>query len=1339
MTDHEDDEEGRRLVAAAREQWIRRLIDNSRNNSLLFYRELKVGTLDLTEQTAAVDALLQGRHVDLSSLQPPQDAPERQRLVHRLTAIQRKARENEEEKGLETLVLALGRASWPAADGGRPHDAPVLLLPVRIRSRGSSREDLRLETPGEPKVNLVLLHVLAHEFGVAVDAERLLAAGAKEREDGGWMVDPEAAQRQLSLDAHEIDRFEVSHRAVLGNFAFARMAMVEDLLRHGEALGESCLIRALAGHGPSRRALQAERVAVDPKDLDRIAPEDEHVVLDADSSQQRAIVMAALGQDGVIHGPPGTGKSQTIANLIAELVAQGKRVLFVAEKRAALEAVLKRLRGVGLGHLALDLHGATVSRKDVMAHVKEALERVHESMPVDCADLHADFTERRRALNEHARRMNEPRSPTALSVHRMEGALMRLPAAARSTLRWRHGALTELTPERSRQVRSALVEATSLPGLFLGTDKGPWNDARIADGRAAQDAVDLVASLVDGSWPRFETALAALVTEARLESVTTLEACHELASVTRAIESLFESHDARLFQADPSKLAAALDAAARGPLATAWAFVTDRRFRAARRTLLGSRRAPAASRFLQAEARAAALLETRWRALAGSGSRPAAFASAGAFRNALQSMTASLQPLIALLDWKRVGSDHLDSLRKLLSELRADGTTPYKMPRVHELRTQLAAAGVSSLVDDLRQHDVEPPLWTQRFEHAWLASALDRAKAEDPQLATFDGRTHDACVEDFARLDRGRLVAAASRVRRLHAQGAVEAMNAHPDQADLVKREAHKRARHISLRRLLSEAPDVLTRVAPCWVASPLSVSQLLGGGARLFDVAIFDEASQILPEEAIASLSRAGQAVVAGDRHQLPPTTFFATSTDDDVDEAQESEEPLAGFESLLDSTAAFLPTWALDWHYRSDDERLIAFSNHHIYDDRLVTFPSARIDDVVRHVLVPHDPGLAAQDVSASPEVDEVVRLVMEHVAQKPHESLGVIAMGIRHANRIQEALDRELRLRGGDDEFFDIEKEERFFVKNLENVQGDERDAILLSVGYGKTADGDLPHRFGPLTQATGHRRLNVAVTRARRRLTLVSSFSHHEVDLERSRSRGVQLLKAYLEYAASGGARLPRTPDTDVAPDNAFEVDIKDALEARGLRLRAQHGASRYRIDLVAMHPTIPGRAVLAIECDGASYHASATARDRDRLRQQQLMRLGWRFHRIWSTDWFTRREAEIERAMRALQEAVADIDLSDDISDAERAISHRDGAVRETASLRGRCPVPRRGSVDAYSDPELARMARWVRSDGRLRTDEEMVREMQGGLGIPRLGSRIRERLERAIAATRHPD
>ncbi|KAA0232042.1 MAG: hypothetical protein EDM74_13910 [Armatimonadetes bacterium] len=490
------------------------------------------------------------------------------------------------------------------------------------------------------------------------------------------------------------------------------------------------------------------------------------------------------------------------------------------------------------------------------------------------------------------------------------------------------------------------------------------------------------------------------------------------------------------------------------------------------------------------------------------------------------------------------------------------------------------------------------------------------------------------------------------RVRRICAEQAVAMQDARPDDAALVRAEAAKKRRHLPIRSLFSAAPEVLTALKPCWAMSPLVVSQILPSDEPHFDVVVFDEASQVRPSDAIPAILRARQLVVAGDERQLPPTSFFAGTNLDAAEEEAEIEAELSvdsSYESILEGLQGFVDFRMLRWHYRSRDERLITFSNVYLYDRGLITFPGIVGPDCVSLELIPFAPGHPGSEGSSPAEVERVVELIIKHASQRPEQSLGVIAMGINHANRIEVRLREVLGEQddGDLDEFFKESRAEAFFVKNLERVQGDERDAIILSVGYGKGSDGRLLYRFGPLNQVGGERRLNVAVTRAKERMTLVSSFSHHDMDPERSSARGVQLLRAYLEYCASHGAELGLAA-REIPELNAFEVDIRDNLERAGVPVIAQFGSSGYRIDFAAKHPTKPGRMVLAIECDGASYHSSESARDRDRLRQEHLERLGWTFHRIWSQDWFSDKAGEIVRAQAAYRDAVEAADRADEV-------------------------------------------------------------------------------------------
>ncbi|MPZ67981.1 MAG: DUF4011 domain-containing protein [Actinobacteria bacterium] len=1326
----------KKLVVDAVERWIARLIDLSRRNSLLYYRPLKVGTLELTDcDEEELNGLLHGRKLRLSSLVEPE---EEEQASGKLQEIRRKALANLEEKGLETLFLAVGMATWDPADEGRPPESPVLLLPMEIEGRGRETRSLSLRRSGDAQINPVLLHILNAEMDVGITEEGLLSVDAATDTD---KLDPSVVFSRLNSAASGVKGFRTDRKIVLGNFSFQKMAMVKDLRENLDQLVTHDLIAAIAGDPGARESVLSDRLGVDLEELDLIPADEEFLVLDADSSQQRVIRCVQSSQDGVIHGPPGTGKSQTISNLIAALAVQGKRVLFVAEKRAALEVVLRRLENLGLGHLALDLHGATTTRREVMGRISHSLDIIRESTPADVENAHRRFEDRRIKLNEHARRMHQPQPPAGLGIYEIQGRLLRLSEGVKSTLRWSESELLRLDRVVIDEVKDLLLDlGSAYRSLFLRNDDSPWNGAVIPSGERAQEVVRTVRELLQ-YWPQMEAALSGSVREAAVPPPMTVEGSERAATIFGRANSKLDEYEPDLFQHIAGNLVEALEPASGGVLSRTLAYLFNGRYRAARKLLLGVRKGGnAPSPLLLEEARAALEIARAWGSLGAVNDLPKEVPSA----ESLERTIGVVKPMLLILasaleeDLLRVP---LPSLRDLFRALASDDITPHRLPRLFDMERRLTDLGMGDVVIHLRETMPPSNEWGSVVEHAWLSSMIDVARQNDSQVAGFDGRAQDALVDDFKQLDRLRLDLAVARVRRMHAETAVAARNAHPGQDQIVSRQARLKTRHQPLRKTFEEASDVLTALRPCWMASPLTVSQLLGP-ARAFDIVIFDEASQVLPHDSIPSLMRAGKTVVAGDRNQLPPTTFFFYSGDED--ESSELAGPAEGFESLLDLLSAFLDPWSLDWHYRSRSEELISFSNRHIYKDRLVTFPSVGESQAVTHHLIPWRP-VDGQEDSSSEEVSKVVDLVIDHAeimlkrAKPERETLGVIAMGIKHARRIEGALDEALRERPDLDEFFDLNVTERFFIKNLERVQGDERDAIILSIGYGKDRSGRLPYRFGPLLTEGGERRLNVAVTRARQRMIVVSSFSHVDMDPGRSSRRGVELLRLYLQYAESNGKLLGDRADTGVAL-NAFEEAVKIALEERGLTILPQWGASRYRIDLVAVHPEKPGRPVLAIECDGASYHSAPTARDRDRLRQQHLEALGWRFHRIWSTDWFMRRDEEIARTLRAFDEAVTIADRRDggepDPVPREGPRSPLDHGPEHGGGVRSARPNLRKGlPIANYTDAQLTRLLEWIESDARLRTDQELIQAMVEELGYRRRGARIEERLRQVI--TRH--
>jgi very-short-patch-repair endonuclease/MoxR-like ATPase len=1326
--------------------WGERLVDLTRRNNLLYYRPLKLGSYDLhAADPVALLEVLAGGSALLTRLVPadeidgagapgddPTDlTPAQLGAGRRLVQVQRKATENFEERGLETMFLAYGLASWTAKDGGRDAEAAVVLCPVRLEGKEQRRA---IRTRGDLEINPVLVHVLERDFGltdIAAQLTGLLPEDEERLRDGRTY---EKLFVELERAAKHVGGFRVVRRAVIGNFSFQKLAMVKDLERWGDAMAKNDVIAALAGDSEARVALGHDDPSESAVALDEEPPTQQFLVLEADSSQHLAIKAVLAGKSLVIAGPPGTGKSQTIGNLIAELVAQGRRVLFVAEKRAAIEMVKRRLVRVGLGDLLLDLHGA-VSKREVMAQFAQVFTRIQQMGPVESGGVLEEYAHQRDRLRSYATLLRRPIAPIGCDLETLHGRLLRLPRGAVSQVRWRGADLDRLDPSAARDARELLREAASQPTLFLGIDASLWSRAKLDSPAATERAIDLTRRLASVTIPTADAAIGKTTTATGLRGPGTIVEAERLSTLVSGINELLDHYEPVLFAEDLDGLRIALSPAEGSWLARLFAPLRPS-FRSARSRLRVVRRAPADARTLLGEVTLAATSRSAWSELGAVGT-PTRVEGAAELAPALLALTAELRELSDRFDAGVLPSGSLEELRLQIGALARDEQKAVRVAGLRRTATRLRELGLTPLLAELASVS-DASLWPDVFEHAWLRSARDRAFLESNDLAVFDGRTHADIVTDFRRLDRATLKVAVARVRRAHAEHAVAAMNAYPNEAVNVRHEAFKQKAHKPIRALAVEAPHVLTAVKPCWMASPLAVSQLLLGSRDApFDVVIFDEASQVLPEDAVTALLRARVAVVAGDRHQLPPTPFFVAGQDDGGDDV-DGADATAGHESVLDAMRGFAPERSLQWHYRSEDERLIAFSNHEIYGLSLITFPGIGRWSPISHVLVPQV--LAdGEELSSSAEVERVVDLILDHARTRPDETLGVITMGLRHQRRIQARLDQLRKEQPELDDFFDSEdhreRQEPFFVKNLERVQGDERDAIILSIGYGKDRVGRLVYRFGPLLYDGGERRLNVAITRAKRRITLVSSFSHEDMDDAKLHSRGMRLIKQYLRFAASGGVEIH--PEGVVGSErNPFELDVEDALRERGLEIVPQYGVSRYRVDLVAMHPKQPGRRVLAIECDGASYHSTPTVRDRDRLRQEHLELLGWRFIRIWSTDWFTRRDEEIERVLAAYRSALEE-DPSRGRGTPSRAIPSPRPAATTQLQARGPRPffIPNL-SIDRYSYETIGPLVLWIVSDGRLRTDEELLREIARELGFRSVGKRIRESIEEAILVYR---
>ena len=1733
-------------VLRATKRWQNDLVDTSGRNRLRRYRDLKTSTLDLTPEqaeglnTRALNRLLADKPVTLGELfsEPPsdRDAPlPFDDARRRLNVIHRTALTNREEKGIETCFAGIGLATWKVEQGTEPN-APVILLPLEVEATGAAARDFKVEVSGDAHLNPVLTHILRDEHDIDAEGDEADVAEDPPMDLAGFHT----LLAHLEESWSSLPDLTIERRVVVAIFSYSTMPLVSDLNENGELFAESDIVAAIAGDASAREALTSRICDPDPNQPDIDPPREEFLVLDADSSQHMAINRVLGGESLVIQGPPGTGKSQTIVNLITALIARGKRVLFVAEKRAAIEAVTKRLDQVGLSDLVMDMHGRITSRRDFARTLADSLDHVATIPAHDYSKLHGRLQERRDSLIANDLALHEPREPWKLCVFHMRERLLAIPDGARTKQRLSQKAAQALDLDSFERLSGEIEEWLDLGGHTLDEDHPEWARSTVAtndDARAgfdlvrdlaheglpsAQDATfgaldevglaspptvaewqlaidflsavettlershpdiykadeaalhevltfpegsltaqmsthfleegpdpehesfdlsmqvgetllpaardsifaaldqeglnrpetvrgwqqvveflesveetlkwshpevyrldftalrtaltlpegslrqivvqlheqgpdaeregfDLITRLAEEVLPAARDALFAAVQEVGLSTPHTVSNWERVVALLSSIERTLERCSSGAYELDHAPLRKALAPAGKGGMARIAAQLLSRGYRSARQQILAVHKEPDSLsstdllrlaeeldeqakewrqqsvgdghprlpsnlqttrelleelghcldelgercggqefyQYSQGElTEILAKLQAHWEARrkvsstlrlpehgiassrsgdhendvrppahllellgeaseqvnewkrrggrAGSPVPPSNLEEAGTLlgelvqvvdvlgdwggvddlrdrpyanvaatlaalkshwegREEVASTLRSAERLSAsdaldLLDvteaqkqeWKRRGGSetprvpsglggarervaelvrnlgtladivdvgdsqgvHPDEMSQTLKRLAAHPNVVASLPRIRELEQRFRKAGVSRLLDRVGE-TIAPELAVPAVEHAWLRRVLDDLEFDDRRLSTFDGEGHSRLRDEFADADRVHLESTPQRVHRLTAEAIVSTMNFHREETALVKTEAAKKRRHRSVRQLFAQAPHVLTALRPCWTMSPVLAAEMIPLNRQLFDVVIFDEASQIPPAEAIGSLARASQAVIAGDSRQLPPTSFFGRDSVSDEDEEDADAVALTGdIESLLDAAGVLLRDKMLQWHYRSRDDRLIAFSNSYIYGGSLTAFPGAIVDSPISHCLVPFRPITGVTGTRSNPdEVEMVVDLVLDHARETPTETLGVIAFGQHHAANIENALMRRLgELNDSSlDEFFSETNEERFFVKNIERVQGDERDVIILSVGYHKDANGNLPYRFGPILQEGGERRLNVAVTRARSRVSLVSSFSHRDMDPGRSSAKGAELLRQYLEYAASGGKELGAGV-SDV-PLNPFELSIKEGLERRGIPVTAQYGVSGYRIDFACAHPEEPGRMVLAVEADGASYHSSHTARDRDRLRQQVLEGKGWRFHRIWSTAWFRDREAELDKAEEAWKQAVAASD-EEAPPPATAKPKNTSKAFHPPSPQRAPSPgVPPRGSpgydsIDDYSLGQLVQLARWIESDTLLRTEDDLLREMMDELGFKRSGKRITEALQRAIRRAR---
>ena len=1154
-----------------------RTLDLGARNRLLNAKEGRLLVrVDAAEAAVVEDVLASGRQVALRGVREGEDPAEavregvraRKAVLHlpmgedaaraRIVEIYRRARSRFEETGLQTAYLGIGTAQWPEARGEpgtaeaagqeRPRRcAPVILQPVRI-GRKQAAGPYWMEAVGDAAPNTTLMEWLRREHGVEVALDEPLPAD----EHG---VDVAAVLESVRRQVEGRGGIEVGDGAMLGIFEFARLALWAELGRLEEkgleslgGVAQELLGREGAGFGPSG--------PVDARAAEAGRGRREHPVpLEADASQLEALEKAREGRSFILQGPPGTGKSQTIANVIASLVAEGRRVLFCAEKRAAIEAVSGRLEAAGLGRWVLDVADGA-DPKEAVRSLNEALEAA-EAGPRATAGDGGDSTEHRDALNAYEEALHAPRA-WGVSVARAMALAGGRPAGPGEA-------------------------GAALPG-------GPGEEPGGIDARCE----------IARGW----VLEMAAVDEARARVLRGCGGPGEVEEVVALARGLQEAQ--------------AWEARCREDLARAKAQPWWRRWwdkGVARRRLEAAR--DAGEHRLQGLEGSLGCRDVPDEALAGWASGDVGWCDALARR-------------------KRAGA----------LEREAGAWWPSVEPAACAAAHALAEGerdAVAGLLDTMRRS------WWQGWAQRWTR--------EDPVLGPFNAHRHEDALERFrAREDAWTGGEGAAEVhRRCEARlalpdpaGRAREETAARQQRRRIVQEGRKKRRVAPVRVLMEASGDVVRALKPCFMMSPLAAARSLPEG-EAFDTVVMDEASQIRPEDALGVIARARgssgdagppQVILAGDPRQMPPTRFFERQADDGDGDDGEAVESM---ESILDLAAARqMPVHRLRFHYRSRHEALIQFSNRRYYGGELVTFPEAE-----------RDPGAvdlreAGGVYDAQRNVEEaraVAAYVCAHVAGPAgaDESIGVVTFNKKQERLVEDLLDKARMEDPALEEAWGREGRPAPCVRNLETAQGDERDVVVLSTTYGPDPKGRQRSHFGPLNGEGGERRLNVAVTRARKRMVVFTSLDVERVGTERS-PRGVRDLRGFLRYA--GGAREEQTEHEGSLGgyESPLEEQIAAALEARGWSLVPQVGMAGYRIDVGVRDPRSPGRFLAGVEADGAQYHAARTARDRDRLRQRMLEARGWRLVRVWSPDWWRDPEGVADRLdarLRGLLEGAAE--------------------------------------------------------------------------------------------------
>jgi len=1270
----------------------------------------------------------------IEELEDPEDEPEctvdpgdvefegEPKTLHRLIKrIYDNGRSTVEERGVTTLHLTFGILNWEDPILGES-SSPLLMVPCQLESLGPNSH-MRLKMLDEElQINPSLEFYLRKKQHIELPK---------------FPEEPTVESLKVFLsqvkDCVKEQHWIIEDKSWLSTFSFESLVIYKDLQAMADLAKVNPLIAALARARSLTESSEALAGELDELEVPKIVP---IPVMPADASQLEALTYAQSGKHIVIKGPPGTGKSQTISNLIADALGKGKKVLFVSAKMAALNVVYDRLSKIGLGRFCLEAHSTKAGKLKIIEELKRTLELPFIGSGTLLEEQLEELKKVKTQLNNYVKEIHLPREPLGLTIYQAIGKLDKLHnfVSLEFDLPWSD--LINIGREQLSEVIEALENLSVQSNVFDKKTTHAWRGFSVkAEQPTTSEAVKKNLSIIKTDIENIENTLRKLSN--LLIPVEREFRLSNLKSMVNALNSLTNT-----------------DALPKG-----WMSLTGDEFKEQIDLLESAANKSEEYQTLIKEYKKITSLPTeellklldpikkqfaswihiikpsywKWR----SSISPKFPKNTNLSYSALNSYIKIAKDIDAINEWFNKNSNYLTKyvpdpilnskllreiivqfntareLRLAISqniikkpnkeilEISADDHSSFSkilqiikneeretaiveiesnwteglidgkniessyissitsrcnevltsMPKMHEwivlqsLISKCDRLGLSNFLSALEKIGAKdaPEIFEKRFYSQWIESLLNT----NSTLLEFTGPLREEKINQFKGIDRKLKVSMLKRIQYNASEPARSVVGAKSDfgsggEVGILRKELQKRKRIKPLRRLFNEIPHVLQALKPCMLMSPVSVSTFLKPGSVNFDLVVFDEASQLPTPDAIPSILRGKQIVVAGDENQLPPTTFFlASSIFEDEDEIGSSEESEL-LESLLDDCIAIEPVFQenrIVWHYRSKDERLIQFSNRYFYNNSLITFPASTTNTEGRGVhLVYTQDGIWDRGRSRTNRVEakRVAEIVVQQFIHYPDRSLGVATMNASQKEAIEEALDELISKKPELQIFRDTNRPEPFFVKSLENVQGDERDTIIICIGYAKTSTGALSLNFGPLNSDGGWRRLNVLVTRAKWQTILVTSLRSHELSAINPLNKGAIMLRNYIQYAEESGKLSPDPVTTTNEETNDFEDSIATALRDRGLVVDEQVGASEYRIDLAIKDPRDNNRYIMAVECDGATYHHTKTARDRDVLRQEVLQSQGWKIYRVWSTDWFRDREEALKGILSALE-------------------------------------------------------------------------------------------------------